>query len=52
MGGFRDDLLDWATEEGAASKSVPALLDGYCRFLCRQGFTYKKTAAGVGERTQ
>jgi transposase len=21
-------------------------------FLCREGFTYKKTAAGVGERTQ
>ena len=22
------------------------------RFLCREGFTYKKTAAGIGERTQ
>jgi adenylate cyclase len=42
MGGFRDDLLDWATDEGAASKSVPALLDGYCRFLCRQGFAIRR----------
>jgi adenylate cyclase len=39
---FRDDLLDWATEEGAVSKSVPALLDGYCRFLCRQGFAIRR----------
>ena len=39
---FRDDLLDWATEEGAVSKSIPALLDGYCRFLCRQGFAIRR----------
>ncbi len=39
---FRDDLLDWATDEGAVSKSVPSLLDGYCRFLCRQGFAIRR----------
>jgi adenylate cyclase len=42
MGSFRDDLLDWAADEGAASKSVPSLLDGYCRFLCRQGFSIRR----------
>ena len=42
MRGFRDDLLDWAAEEGAASKSVPSLLDGYCRFLCGQGFAIRR----------
>ena len=42
MRGFRDDLLDWASDEGAASKSVPSLLDSYCRFLCRQGFAIRR----------
>ena len=39
---FRDDLLDWAADEGAASKSVPSLLDSYCRFLCQQGFAIRR----------
>jgi adenylate cyclase len=39
---FRDDLLDWATDEGAACKSVPSLLDSYCRFLCQQGFAIRR----------
>ena len=42
MRAFRDNLLDWASDEGAASKSVPSLLDCYCRFLCRQGFAIRR----------
>lgn len=39
---FRDDLLDWAADEGAISKSVPSLLDSYCHFLCRQRFAIRR----------
>lgn len=39
---FRDDLLDWATDDGAACKSIPLLVDSYCRFLCRQGFAIRR----------
>src|SRR5688572_18712168 len=39
---FRDDLLDWATDEGAISKSVPSLLESYCRFLCRHGLAIRR----------
>ena len=42
MGRFRDDLLDWATDEGAVSKSIPLLLNSYCRFLCRKGFAIRR----------
>lgn len=42
MDRFRDDLLDWATDEGAVSKSVAVLLNSYCRFLCRQGFAIRR----------
>lgn len=39
---FRDDLLDWATDDGAACKSIPLLVDSYCRFLCQQGFAIRR----------
>ena len=42
MRGFRDELLDWATGEATACKSIPLLLDSYCRFLCRQGFAIRR----------
>ena len=42
MRGFRDELLDWATDEATACKSIPLLLDSYCRFLCDQGFAIRR----------
>ncbi len=42
MRGFRDELLDWAADEGAACKSIASLLDSYCRFLCREGFSIRR----------
>jgi adenylate cyclase len=42
MDRFRDDLLDWATDEGAVCQSVPLLLNSYCRFLCQQGFAIRR----------
>lgn len=42
MQGLRDDLLDWAADEGSACKSIPLLLDSYCRFLCRHGFAIRR----------
>ena len=42
MRGFRDELLDWATDEATACKSIPLLLDSYCRFLCRRGFAIRR----------
>lgn len=42
------DLAGWLEAEHGLSVDPSNL----SKFLCRQGFTYKKTAAGVGERTQ
>jgi adenylate cyclase len=42
MHGFRDYLLDWATEEATTCKSIPLLLDSYCRFLSRQGLAIRR----------
>ena len=42
MGGFRDVLLDWASGEAAGCKSVPLLLDSYCRFLNSQNFGIRR----------
>ncbi len=42
------DLALWLEAEHGVSVDPSNL----SKFLCRQGFTYKKTAAGVGERTQ
>jgi adenylate cyclase len=42
VGGFRDDLLDWASGEGTGCKSVPLLLDSYCRFLNSQHFGIRR----------
>lgn len=36
--GFRDRFVAWLTGEGAASPSLPALLDGWCRFLNAEDF--------------
>lgn len=41
MGAFRDELLDWAFE-ATACKSIPLLLDSYCRFLCREGLSIRR----------
>ena len=41
MRGFRDELLDWASD-ATACKSIAVLLDSYCRFLCRQGFAIRR----------
>ena len=41
MRGFRDELLDWA-HDATACKSIPALIDSFCRFLCRQGFAIRR----------
>ena len=38
---FRDELLDWAFD-ATACKSIPLLIDSYCRFLCRQGFSIRR----------
>ena len=42
MEGFRDDLLDWASGEGTGCKSVPLLLDSFCRFLNGQHFRIRR----------
>ena len=42
MGRFRDDLLDWASGDGAGCKSIPVLLDSFCRFLNDQGFGIRR----------
>lgn len=39
---FRSDLLDWAATEGAACKSIPVLVDSFCRFLCGRGFAIRR----------
>ena len=41
MRGFRDELLDWAFD-AAGCKSIPVLIDSYCRFLCGQGFAIRR----------
>ena len=41
MRGFRDELLDWA-HDASACKSIPVLIDSYCRFLCGQGFAIRR----------
>ena len=41
MRGFRDELLDWAFD-ATACKSIPVLVDSYCRFLCEQGFAIRR----------
>ena len=41
MRGFRDELLDWAFE-ATACKSIPVLVDSYCRFLCKRGFSIRR----------
>lgn len=48
MQGFRDQLLDWITDEATACKSIPFLLDSYCRFLCRQGFAVRRCNMTTG----
>ena len=42
------DLAIWLEAEHGVSVDPSNL----SKFLCRQGFTYKKTAAGLGARTQ
>ncbi len=42
MRGFRDELLDWAAGEGAACRSIPVLLDSFCRFLCARGLAIRR----------
>ncbi len=42
MRGFRDELIDWAAGEGAACRSIPTLLDSFCRFLCARGFAIRR----------
>jgi transposase len=42
------DLAIWLEAQHGVSVDPSNL----SKFLCRAGFTYKKTAAGVGERTQ
>ena len=42
------DLAIWLEAEHGVSVDPSNL----SKFLCRQGFTYKKTAAGFGERTR
>jgi adenylate cyclase len=42
VGRYRDELLGWASGEGVRCKSVPALLDSYCRFLNGQGFGIRR----------
>ena len=39
---FRGALLDWATDEATACRSIPRLLDSYCGFLCRHGFAIRR----------
>ena len=41
MQGFRDELLDWAFE-ATDCKSIPLLIDSYCRFLGGQGFAIRR----------
>lgn len=41
MPGFRDELLDWAFG-ATACKSIPVLVDSFCRFLCKQGFAIRR----------
>lgn len=42
------DLAIWLEAQHGVSVDPSNL----SKFLCRQGFTYKKTDAGIGERTQ
>lgn len=39
---FRDDLLDWAASDGAGCKTIPTLLDSYCRFLVGHGLAIRR----------
>jgi hypothetical protein len=42
------DLAAWLE----AAHSITADPSNLSKFLCRHGFTYKKNAAGIGERTR
>ena len=39
---FERKLLDWVCGEGAACRTIPTLLDSYCRFLNREGFAIRR----------
>lgn len=39
---FREDMLNWATDEAATCKSIPLLLDSFCRFLRRRDFAIRR----------
>ena len=40
--GFPESLLDWIANDGAASESIPLLIDSYCRFLNSHGFAIRR----------
>lgn len=42
LDGFDRRLLDWISNEGAASTSIPLLIDSYCRFLNGEGFAIRR----------
>jgi adenylate cyclase len=39
---FRDQLLAWAGTAGAGCKSIPQLIDSFCRFLNASGFSIRR----------
>ena len=47
MSGFRDDLLDWGSGEGADARSIPLLIDSYSRFLNRHGYAIRRCNLGT-----
>jgi len=41
-GKYRDSFATWLTSYGAAHRSLPDLLDGFCRFLNAEGYQIKR----------
>ena len=39
---FKEQFEDWLTGDGQRSKSIPLLLNGYCRFLRAHGYGVKR----------
>src|SRR5437870_7905985 len=35
---FRDRFAEWLVGRGAAARSIPVLLDGFCRFLTSEAY--------------
>src|SRR3546814_16741214 len=46
---YEERFIAWLTDEGAAYHSVAEFLDGFCRFLNREGFAIRSEERRVGK---